>query len=209
MVAAALPILLSTGCTTPPERGEGPLHVDGERYALAFDAVVEVMRRNDMPAVVRDRRRGVIESATSIAPSLLEPWRVDGASFPTRLDNTVALQRRRARIDFLPVDGERADRPATLTGPDLLAVATPPPDLTDFGGVIEVRVRVFVERGHRPGLRRSTWSRRLTTRTTIVPPEGPPLPTAFWTPVARDRDFERRLLDSVRASLATRPAPIS
>ena len=79
-------------------------------------------------------------------------------------------------------------------------------DLSRHTGSLELRVWVYVERAHSPGLRRSTWTRAKTTRTRIIlPEEAQALPAHFWTPVHRDEAFERRLLAAVQDALSQRP----
>lgn len=190
--------LTAGGCAT----SEGPayLTIDSTAYAQAFDAAIAAARANDMPPALRDRRLGVIETTPSIAASFLEPWRGGNASFDQAVENTVVLQRRRARFEFTPA----TIRDATVSGPpDLLGLAGPPPDLTAFEGAVELRVSVVVERAYSPGIRRSTWSSAGTSRAVIsrpsTDPESPTEP--FWAPVARDTAFEKRLLAQVARSL--------
>jgi hypothetical protein len=90
----------------------------------------------------------------------------------------------------------------------VLGTREPDVDLTTSHEPLEVRVTVWVERAHQPGLRRDTWSRQATSRTRITLPDGDgkPLPSTFWTPVSRDRELEERLLAAVETALAS-PAP--
>jgi hypothetical protein len=208
---AALPATFAClgGCGAP----EGPdvLRIEAGKYGAAFEAAVEVARDVGMPAILRDRRGGVIETEPEIAPSLLEPWRLDGATITTRLENTLALQRRRMRFEFTPArfQPEAAGSEEGLEGPDLLALEGGEIDLTSLDEPLEVRVRVYLERAYEPGLRHDTWSRRLTTRTTILldGDEPRPMESTFWTPVARDRDFERRTLAAMEQALTTGAQP--
>jgi hypothetical protein len=66
---------------------------------------------------------------------------------------------------------------------------------------------VFVERAHNPGVRRSTWTRKATTETALVVPEGERgIPAGMqWTPITRDPAYERRLLAAVEEALAAPP----
>ena len=191
---------LQGGCAAPA--GEDVLAIGPGQYEAAFDAAVDVARANGLSAALRDRRCGLIETDPAVTPSLLEPWHVDGATPATRMDNTIAHQRRVARFEFTPAgfippgEGELE----ALTGPDVLGLEPQRPDLTQTVGPLELRVWVYVERAHDPGLRRDTWSRRNTTRTRIVEPDGETLPATFWTPVARDRAFERRQLAAIDAA---------
>jgi hypothetical protein len=158
-----------------------------------------------MPATMRDRRSGVIETEARIAGSLLELWRTDNTSLHQAAQNTLGLQRRRARFEFTPIGLEPLGNQsaAPLTGPDVVGAVQSQLDLTQFQGELHVRALVFIERAHAPGLRRSTWSRSVTTATELVAPEentgqaGQP----FWVPVGRDTAYERRLLSAVAAML--------
>jgi hypothetical protein len=203
-----VPVLLAclAGCSSPG--GRDVLRIEPGQYGAAFEAAVQVARDAGMPAMFRDRRGGIIETEPAIAPSLLEPWHLDGATVCTRLENTLALQRRRMRFEFTPA----AFRDATtahdegLEGPDLLVLDGGETDLTRVDAPLELRVRVILEQAHEPGLRHDTWSRRLTTRTKILLDGEEPrsLDKTFWTPIARDRDFEHRMLAQVGKALTAR-----
>ncbi|MHC4414190.1 MAG: hypothetical protein ACYS0G_02780 [Planctomycetota bacterium] len=192
-----MPLLL-TGCAA----SSGPefLRIDSSAYHEAFEAALEAGRAHGLPPTLRDRRRGVIETEPRIAGSILEPWRGGNASLGQTMENTIAFQRQRARFEFTAVGFHppaAGDEP--VSGPDTLATTTPGIDLSTYDGELELRVSVQVERAYAPGIRRSTWSRANTTRTTIISPAagGEPLPSLFWTPVTRDPAFERRLLAAV------------
>ncbi len=200
--------LLLGGCTGPPR--EDVLLVPAGEYGPAFDAVLEAARVNGLPAVMRDRRAGIVETDHRIAPSVLEPWDVDGSSMETRIENTIARQRRQARFEFTPAAFTSPTRtPAeTLTGPDLLSPSETERDLTAHEVDLELRVWVFVERSHTPGLRRDTWSRAHTRRAQIIDPtnDGKALPGTSWSSVSRDQDLELRLLASIRRTLEQQAA---
>jgi hypothetical protein len=192
------------GCTSPaaPEMAatSDVLVIESGRYAEAFEAAAEAGRRAGMPPVVRDVRLGQIETTADFAASLLEPWADPGAN----VESTVSFQRRRAVFEFAPLDAPAPEAPAPAT-PDLLGTGEPPPDLTRHEGPLGLRVRVFLERASAPGLRRSTWSRRLTTRAVIVRGEAERLPAVFWTPIGRDRVCEERLRQEVADVLEPPP----
>jgi hypothetical protein len=211
-VALAALALGATGCAT--STGPAYVTVPGASYDVAFDAAVEAARQVGMPALVRDRRAGVIETDTRIAGSILEPWRTDNESLSQAFENTIAFQRRRARFEFVPagfVEPADIDPDGPLTGVDLASGDAPRFDLTRGGGDLELRVWVFIERADVPGVRRSTWARGLTTRTRREGDDRNELwgggsdPT--WTPVDRDAAFEQRLLASVERQLASSAAP--
>jgi hypothetical protein len=188
------------------------IRVEEGAYQAAFDAAIEAARRIGLEPSLRDRRSGVLETKPALAPTILEPWRQDGATSAARLEQTIALRRRIARFEFAPAASE-AD--STKPAPDVLGLEAPLEDLTAFAGALDLRIVVLVEQAHTPGLRASTWGRSLTTRTEIVAPRNgqsvalevapstlAPLPWTAWTPVLRDRDVERRLLADIAAALA-------
>ena len=195
----------------PPEplgvgrfRHTARLRIDADAYPFAFDAAMEASRTHGMPPTLRDRRQGVIETQPDIATSILEPWGTDNATLGQATENTLAFQRRRARFEFAPAGAAppAADEALPTTALDLLGVETPGLDLNAYSGELELRVRVFVERAHTMGVRRSTWSRRSTTLATIdAPASDGEIPPSFWTPVSRDEAFERRLLAAVDHAL--------
>lgn len=204
--------LCQSGCAS--KSGPDVLTITPDQYAAAFDAALEAARRDGLTPLLKHRRSGVIETDTNAAGSLLEPWRTDNATFGQSLENTLGYQQRRARFEFSRVgfQPEQADE------------VVPPIDLTQAEGELELRVLVFVERANTPGLRRDTWSRRLTTRTrttaaepltrsqtgeienisedeTLRRADFANLGNPFWTPVARDPAYERRLLKAVQQAL--------
>jgi hypothetical protein len=140
----------------------------------------------------------VIETDAALAPSLFEPWRGDPGNLKTRLDHTAQHVRRRARIEFTPV-GEAT---SVALGPDLLGLEAPREDLSTMqSGALEMRVSVFLEQSHEPGLRRSNWSRKATSKSVVYPPGEyeQPLPSRFWSPISRDPWFEASVLDAIAA----------
>lgn len=196
------------GCQSPAEpSGAGYLEIPAGAYDRAFDAVLAAVDEAGMPAILRDPRSGLIETEPAHAPSFLEPWVEDGADARQRWENTIALQQRRARIAFSRRDAPPVPpAPPSLEGPRLLTATSI--DLTAEPEPLELRVQVFLERVHRPGLRRHTWSRRLTTRSEIVPAGSQaPLAASSWTVVARDHAFEQRLLARIEAALVSDEPP--
>lgn len=220
--------MLAAGCATAPP-GPDAVRVEPGAYGAAFEAAVAVANANRLPPVIRDRRSGVIEAGPAVAASLLEPWHDPGATFQERLERTIQHYRRRARFEFVPAGAAPTGDPDTLTGADVLGLE-PATDRTSWPGPLELRVRVFLEQSHRPGLRPDTWSRQLTTYTEIVTDGSNSeerlrqwdevgafarhdedledrrrrqslVRAADWTPVVRDVTFERRLLAEVEARL--------
>ncbi|MHC4989692.1 MAG: hypothetical protein ACYTGC_01825 [Planctomycetota bacterium] len=195
------PLLLSVGCATT----EGPqqLTVPAGRYEEAFAAAIDVAADERMDATFRDIRGGVIETAPARAASWLEPWYWGGQSAARIAENSIGHERRRARFEFAPVDDAEDAVPQS---PDLLAAGAKPVDLLVLDAEMTLRVWVFLEREQRPGTRRSTWTRTRTTHTIIVSPEdGSDESKPFWVPVARDLDFERRMLAALEDRLQQDP----
>src|SRR5437667_5116632 len=76
---------LISGCASP--QGPDYLTIPASDYTAAFDAAMDAARIHGLPAVLRDRRAGVIETDPRIAGSVLEPWRTDNANFKQALEN--------------------------------------------------------------------------------------------------------------------------
>ncbi len=191
----------AAGCAS--NRGPELLRIEPDQYDRTFDAAMAAARRHDLVPTLRDRRSGVIETEPSIAASLLDFWRGENASVGQMMENTIEFQRRYARFEFTPAGVQPVADRGSDGELDLFGAGTPVVDLTVPDGPLELRVWVVVERAYSPGIRRSTWSRTLTTRATILrPATDPAAPTRpFWTPVSRDPAFERRLLAEVEKAL--------
>lgn len=189
------------GCAS--QQGPESLLIPASRYESAFDAATEVARAEGMPAALRDRRSGIIETVAQPAGSLLEPWRNDNASLSQATENTLAYQRRRARFEFVQRNPSSVQTSNESASNEFSVPSSE--DLTQAQSDLELRVWVYVERASAPGLRRSTWTRRNTTRTRLIAPEGDtgPTPSTSWTAVARDAAYERRLLAAVENAMAS------
>lgn len=196
---AAVVALAASGCAAQPQADV--LLIDAGAYREAFDAAVEAGRSQGMPPALRDRRRGVIETEPRYAGSILEPWRTDNETLGQAVESTIAFQRRRARFEFT-APRLRPDEPGGA-GPDLLATRSAAMDLTQYDGLLELRVMVFVERSYTPGLQYDTWSSVNTSRAVIDSPSSPAEAGTeqYWAPVTRDVDYEHRLLAGVRSTL--------
>jgi hypothetical protein len=191
------------GCSS---RVVGPdvIVLDSQNYAAVFDAAVAAADADGMKPVLLDRRGGVIATDPAVAGSFLEPWKPKPSTARQGLENTLAMQRRTARFEFVPVlrqVGVLDDGTEALVGPDLLSSTGL--DLTTYSGPMELRVWVYVDRKYTQGIRRGTWSLRQETRTTVLPAEEPweQVPGSFWMPVTRDVARERDLLASVESRL--------
>lgn len=200
--------LLPAACQAPEQ--EDSLRLDRGDYNRAFRACIEAGREQDMPPALADRGNGIIETEPRLIGSLLEPWRTDTKGIDQTLQATMQMERRRVRFVFVPegfepqaIDGESDFQGAAAPGsPEDLARF----DLETYEGPIELRTRVFIERGFRPGIRQSTWSGTLRTMTTEPQPkrrdDGTTRIPTQWTPIGRDEVAERRLTARVAELLA-------
>ncbi len=213
-IGAAWFILAGVGCASAPPP-PATLALEAGSYGSCFDAALIVAREQGMPAILRDRTGGIVETAPRIAGSIFEPWRLDNASLAEGVANTVSLQRRRARFEFVPADFH----PPSEGDPDRLDGAPLPgsrrDDLLDiqaYEGPLEVRIWVYVERAFTPGVRTGTWTRSQATfaRDTLAPSraddEGIVVDFSKWTPVRRDSAYEQRILDALSRKLTASSA---
>ncbi len=194
-------LTIFSGCST--SNGPDMLELTSDSYTTAFDAAVQSAKAKGFQPVLLDRRSGTISTEPLIGGSVLEPWKPKGSNPRQSLENTLALQRRTARFEFVPVTHPMDDNDASeqLSGPDLLAPSTI--DLTRYEGPIELRVWVYVDRRYTQGKQTSTSSFRNTSVSKTLPPDETweQTPTTFWTPIARDVSKERALLKHVESSL--------
>lgn len=206
-------IAVAGGCQAAPEapRSADPtvLVIPSGEYEQAFDAVIAAARDVGFITAVRDLRHGVIQTSPLPASTVFEPWTRDNAGLDTAIESTVNLQRRRALVEFAPIgiaDASGSDAPARLTGPDVLGIGDQrSPDLTSVHGEMEMRVWVYLERAHTPGMKRFAWSPAMTTRwrqpdEPVDPDEGVEA-ISIWTPIARDPALEERIVGEVREAL--------
>lgn len=209
-------LVLSLATLAACHTTEGPasLRIDGGDYDRAFAACLEVGREMDMPPALADRGNGIIETEPRTMGSLLEPWRMDTSGPEQGLESTLQFQRRRVRFVFLPEGFE----PSEIDGKaDFDGGARPGSpaddrrfDLERHSGPLELRCLVVIERGFTPGIRPSTWSSTLASRSSDPPPQGKPDGTVrrptTWTAVGRDDAAERTLLSRVRNQMAQHEA---
>lgn len=209
-----------TGCSDPQRaEPEAPkvFALDRASYDATFDAAVKLVADEGMPAVLRDRDAGIIESRPNVSGSLLEPWDWPGGNVASATESTLGYQRRRVRFEFVPAGFRPRDlnEDAPLEG-----VRTPgsvEPDASGavnfndsmggsmgtYEGPIELRVWVYVERAYTPYLQRSTWT--FQNRSFARNPErqaavddGTTRDRSIWTPVARDPAMEEVILAKLR-----------
>jgi hypothetical protein len=206
-------LALPVACQAPEQ--QDALRLDRGDYNRAFQACIEAGREQDMPPALADRGNGIIETEPRLVGSLLEPWRTDSSGIDQTLQATMQMERRRVRFIFVPEGFE----PQAIDGQsDFQGAAAPgsPQDLARFDletheGPIELRTRVFIERGFRPGIRQNTWSGTLRTMTTEPQPkrrdDGTTRTPTQWTPIGRDEVAERLLTARVAALLAASGEP--
>ncbi|MDP7005552.1 MAG: hypothetical protein QF718_05015 [Phycisphaerales bacterium] len=204
-VFGAFAFVVLGGCAS---RVTGPdvIVLDSQTYSAAFDAAVAAADADGMKPVLLDRRGGIITTAPAIAGSFLEPWKPKPSTHRQGLENTLAMQRRTARFEFVPVTREiivTNDGLDELVGPDLLSDSGF--DLTMHEGPIELRVWVYVDRKYTQGIRRDTWSLQSETISTVLPTDEPweQVPGSFWTPITRDVAQEKILLAGVQERINT------
>jgi hypothetical protein len=206
------------GCASRPSDAPTVLALESASYATTFDAAVALVTDEGMPAVLRDRDGGVIESSPNVSGSLVEPWDWPHGDIGAATESTLNFQRRRVRFEFVPTGFRprelREDAPllGTLTPGAADASATDAIDLGSYEGPLELRVWVYLERAYTPYLQRSTWT--FQGRTFARNPEraadianaerddGSTRDTSVWTPIARDPAFEESILTKLRERLA-------
>ncbi len=208
VILSGVILLGSIGCASTKDAPEY-LSFNSQQYDAVFEAATETARHWGMSPVKRNRRSGVIETAPADVSSILEPWKFDHLTISQAVEGTLAHHRRRARFEFLPagyVSPALSDE-EMLSGPSYWETEQPDIDLTTYQGDLELRVWVYVERIHTPGLRRSTWSGKLTKQSKIIMPgtEGDPLPSRFWTPTSRDALLERHFLETIEQTIQDSP----
>lgn len=206
-IASALTACESSPVPLPAETAEGPaptvLTIEAPAYPDAFRAAHAALSDAGFGPDLEDRDGGLIESRPVPGGSLLEPWAWADGDVGNGVADTLAWQRRIARVEFVPLefrppDALSVDRPA-------LPGASAPRDLARHDGPIEVRVWVFVERAFTPGLRRSDWTFAVTSVSTSPEPVGTSSTGGApgrWTPVGRDPALEARLRDRLGERLA-------
>ena len=197
-------LIVTSGCSTSG-KPETSITIEGVSYSTCFDQALLVARGSGMPPVLRNRAGGVVETAPRISGSIFEPWRMDNEGFGEAVENTLNMQRRRARFEFAPSGFNPApvQDSTVLTGPALPGSQVEvDQDLRFYEGPIELRVWVYVERSFKPGLQNATWTRSMTTYSTdrISRRDSNDVVSdpSSWTPVRRDTDYEVRLINAFK-----------
>jgi len=216
-VPSVIPLLLVlVACETGPEASTplGPppasVAIDAPAYRDAFRAAHDVLRDAGFTPDLEDRDGGIIETRPRNGGSLLEPWAWADGDAGNAVADTLAWQRRKVRVEFVPIAFRSAATPEPAA-PELPGMGAPR-DLSRHDGPIEARVWVFVERAFTPYLRRSNWTRQATTFATN--PERPGRSVTGgapgrWTPIGRDPVMEAAVRDRLGGRLAALPATAS
>jgi hypothetical protein len=180
--------------------------LDRSEYDRAFDAALEVARRDGLEPVVVDRSLGVIETTPRAAGSLLEPWRTDNDGLRESVAHTVNFERRRARFEFvpepfeLPMPQPASPSPgAALPGSDRAEGRV---DLIAWKGPIQLRTWVMLDREFIPNQQIGRWTlgeSRVSQDPTQVQDrrDSSSRTDARWTPIGRDVQYERRLTEGI------------
>ena len=197
-------LLAIAGCASEPI--PSVVDLDRSEYDRAFDAALEVARRDGLEPVIVDRSLGVIETDSRAAGSLLEPWRTDNAGLQESVAHTVNFERRRARFEFVPEPFELPmPQPAAASpGPALPGTdrAEGRVDLVAWKGPVQLRTWVMVDREFIANQRVGRW----TLGETLVSQDPTQVPhpqdrssrtPGQWTPIGRDVQYERRLTEGI------------
>lgn len=221
LMAGVLTLALAAGCATHSQQ-ERVMTVTAADYPAAFDAALAVADSHGLKPVVMDRSTGIIETGARGTGSLLQPWRQDNNGLADGLAQTINFQRRRMRVEFVPVglslpapDIDGAIQPAAIPGSTRAEQRF---DLTTNKGPVEMRAWVFLEREFRPNQRIGNWT-LVQTRYSRDPLEAPnpadqttSMP-GTWTPIGRDEAYERMVMAEIHERIlppsvaGTAPAP--
>lgn len=202
----ALPALLLALGACASEPVPAVVDLDRSEYDRAFDAALEVARRDGLEPVVVDRSLGVIETTPRAAGSLLEPWRTDNDGLRDSVAHTVNFERRRARFEFVPEPFELPmPQPASPSPGAALpgsARAEGRVDLIAWKGPVQMRTWVMLDREFIPNQQIGRWTlgeSRVSQDPTQVQDrrDSSSRTDARWTPIGRDVQYERRLTEGV------------
>lgn len=190
-----LPALLAGSAGCVGGSSEPTFSVSGTDYPRAFDAARETLLQAGFDLERVDAGEGIITTAPRGSAGLLSPWDTQQSSLADEVDDFVNDQRRRVRIEFLPLTDGNEDEGL----PPGVPVAVAPLD----GDEIEARVRVVIERRLTPGRTIEPVSIRRSNRF-IDPTLGARqmLPVA-WVAVREDPALARRLAARIQAQMAS------
>jgi hypothetical protein len=135
------------GCRAQAPPGPRTVAFERERYEHVFQSTKDELRRLGFVLDRIDGREGVITTRPKESTGLASPWEMDESSLRQELENYLQRQRRRVEATFVPAD----------------AAAGLVDDVDDPAAMIELRVRVVVERVYRFGLQVDPQSVRLAS----------------------------------------------
>jgi hypothetical protein len=208
-VLLAAVAVAAAGCAAPPTATE--LRIPPGRYALAFDAARDALRDHRFDLNRVDGHAGVISTYVKPSAGLLSPWDGEQSSLGQEVEDLLNYQQRRVRVTFEPAEppapapaepgaaGVEPSSPGDSGGSDI-------PTLARSAETI-MRIRVTVERIHRPTWRPDPSSVNLSTRSNDPDLGRRGLRPSYAVPVADDRALAARLVEDVRRRMAAaRPA---
>lgn len=206
LAATAAATVAIVGCAAPPTTTD--LRIPPGRYALAFDAARHVLRDHRFDLNRVDGQAGVISTYVKSSAGLLSPWDSEQSSPGQEVEDLLNYQQRRVRVTFEPAEPPApapavpgVARPEGTDGPerDMPALARSAETI--------MRIRVTVERIHRPTWRPDPSSVNLSTRSNDPDLTRRGLRPSYAVPVADDRALAARLVEDVRRRMvAARPA---
>ena len=171
------------GCGRQTVAIDNPTRIIAPEYDRIFDASVQVLR--DMRFVVdrKDRRFGVVTTRPMIAASAFEPWHPDNTTSDQVAQSTLNYQRRSVRITIEPTDQE-----------------APFDDYMLDVAVLQERRQVPHRQLTSSAVADVSYRGRAAEAQAVETEVG--RETAFWRPVGRDAELERRILaDILRLSV--------
>ncbi len=203
IAVALLPACTSTRTATEPldlvHVDDQTLRVPAGKYAAAFNAARDELRDAGFTLERVDAYSGIITTWPSGSAGIATPWSGDQSSVSQEFGDLFHRHARTLRITFEPAVPPEPTDDAAL-----------PPDLRALDTDMLMRIRVIVERNHRPGWRVSNVSIRHSTYYT-----DPDLQTRGMQPVysvAREEDrlLAARIADRIaeaRVPVAGAPNP--
>lgn len=189
MVPAVASVLaMLNGCAAPSTNSA--TDVAAERYPAAFDAARLVLRDMHFDLERVDARIGVITTAAKPTAGLATPWDREQQSAGQEIEDMLQHQQRVVRITFEPTPVAPGEGEPALI--DL--VEAPEPTM--------MRVKVYIERVHRPNWRVDSTSIRLHSYAYDEELDKRDMVPSYDVAVAEDRDLAARLAEMIRSRLA-------